>query len=210
MNVCIEYLSYEINQSTAINQNLIYMSHFIWVLRIKYGEISFLSFRLLCRIAIMISITTIIIQIQEVQTSLFLSTFRPWPHEERETQITKAYDNRSYIDTHGASRGVKDLSSSLPVETRTDLLWSDPKKNNHALQRSNLNYSFFQNPPILRTITSEYDVNHPFNSISCLGIYYDRRWLSYPFCVGVKVYHLIIVPELRDIEWFIALQKSII
>ena len=38
-----------------------------------------------CCIITMISVTTIIIQIQAVRTSLFLSTFSSWRHEERDT-----------------------------------------------------------------------------------------------------------------------------
>ena len=82
-----------------------------------------------CCIAIMISITTIMIEIPAVRMSLFLSTFSPWRHEERDANH-KSQCQPYYTDpypTHGASCNVYDLNSSLPVETQTDLFWSDPK-----------------------------------------------------------------------------------
>ena len=50
----------------------------------RYCEREFRQFFTFCCIVIMILIT-IIIQIQAVWTSLFLSTFSPWWHEERDT-----------------------------------------------------------------------------------------------------------------------------
>ena len=52
---------------------------------VSYAEYSYFRSLSLSCIAIMISITTLIILIQEIRTSLFLSTFSPWWHEERNT-----------------------------------------------------------------------------------------------------------------------------
>ena len=62
--------------------------------------------------------------------------------------------------------------------------------------RMSINLSF-QNPKILRTISFGHDVIYTLDSlqqssshISCLRVYYNCWWLSYPFCAGVKVHHL--------------------
>ena len=145
----------------------------------------------------MISITTIIIQIQAVRTSLFLSTISPWQYEERDTNHISLH-LPYYTDptTHGVSCGNKDLNSSLPVETQTNLFWSDPK-NLAAHFNGRTSTTVFTKSSNSRDISSGYDVNHPLNSlqrpssfISCPGVYYYRWWLLYPFCAGVRVYHL--------------------
>ena len=107
----------------------------------------------------------------------------------RETQIIKAYANHVIL-----------TPTPQLIPAGRDPNWSSlirPEKPNRSLQRSNLNYLSFQNPQILRTISSGYDVLNPLNSlqrppslISCLGVDYNRWWLSYPFCAGVKVHHL--------------------
>ena len=52
----------------------------------------------MCCIAMMISITTMIIQIQAIRRNFFLSTFSPWRHEERDTNH-KSLCSLYYFDT---------------------------------------------------------------------------------------------------------------
>ena len=144
-------------------------------------------------------ISTIIMQIQAVRTSLFLSL---WWHKERDTIIK----NIILTPNHHAWRILRCLRSQF-ISARQVPNWSAlirPEKPNCMLQRSNLNYSSFQNPQILRTTSSGRDVNPPvqrlFSPIYCLGVYYDRWWLSYPFHTGVWVHYPTIVPEIRDTD----------
>ena len=61
------------------------------------------------------------------------------------------------------------------------------RKPNSIFQRSNtqlhistvkIQLTSFQNPQILRTISSGHDVIHTLHFLS--GVYYDKWWLSYP------------------------------
>ena len=54
-------------------------------------------------------------------------------------------------------------------------------------QWSNLNWLFFQNTQILRTISSGYDVIHTPASFHVWGLLW-RWWLSYPLRMSVKLY----------------------
>ena len=117
-----------------------------------------------------------------------------------------------FSSTQGASY---DVLRSWLILFAPDPNWSAlirSEKPNRALQRSNLNYSPFQNLQILQTIPYRYNVNHTLNSlqlpsslISSLGVYSDRWGLSYPFPGGVRVHHLTSAPELRETKFFKAL-----
>ena len=86
----------------------------------------------------------------------------------------------------------------LKISAGRDPNWSElirSEKLNYVLQQSNLNYPSFQNPQILRTISAGHNVIHPLNSlqqpsspISCLGVYNNKWWLSYPFCVDLRLH----------------------
>ena len=81
----------------------------------------------------MISIATVIIQIQAVRTSLLLSTFSPWQHEERHTNH-KSLRKPIYADPQRAAHLV-----GLQISASRDPNWSNlirSKKLNRALQRS--------------------------------------------------------------------------
>ena len=101
---------------------------------------------------------------------------------------------------------VSKISTHL-CQSRPKLISSDQiPKLNCSRQWSNLN-SPFQNPKILRIISSGHDfIHHSIHSngvsssISCQGVYYDRWWMSNPFCTGIRVPHLTIMPEPRDTE----------
>ena len=76
-----------------------------------------------------------------------------------------------------------------------NLIWSDQIWKTQPLpSTTNLNSLSFQNPQNSLNISSGHDAIHTFNSlqrpfspISCLGVYFVRWWLSYPFRAGVKV-----------------------
>ena len=123
----------------------------------------------------------------------------------RETQIIKTYASHAMLTpphththqphTHGTSCGASDLNSFLLVETQTDLIfWS---------------YQIWKNQPLPSTVffkilkfsgssqqgmTSTTHSIHSGN-ISCLGVYYNRWWLSYPFCAGMQVHCLTMTPK---------------
>ena len=67
----------------------------------------------------------IIVQIQVVRTSLFLSTFSPWWHEERDTNHKSLCYPYYAVPTPNARRILCCLRS-LSVETQTDGILSDP------------------------------------------------------------------------------------
>ena len=150
-----------------------------------------------CCIAIIISVTTVIIQIHVVQTR-----FSPWRHEERDTQIIKAYANHSLLTQHPTCSP----SWSLPVETQTDLLFRS-EKNQPRASTVETQVSPFQNPqnsqdhlfrawrhpPTQFTPTA---VQPHFQSESLLCGW----WLLYPFRSGVRLHHLTMASELRDTE----------
>ena len=140
---------------------------------------------------------SIIIQITTKYERLYFFLLSILGDTRIETQFLRANANHTMLTTptHGTSCGVSDLKSSLPVETQTDLLWSDPKNPAVFSKTSNSQDQLsFQKPQILRTSYSGYEFNHPLKSpqqpssfIFCLGVYYDRWCLSYPFPVGVRV-----------------------
>ena len=95
---------------------------------------------------------------------------------------------------------------SQVISAGRDTNWFDlirSEKFNDSLRLS----FFFQNPnilgPFLPSVTSS---THSIHSncasfpISCLGVYYHRWWLSYPFCVGMRVHYQTMTPEPRDTE----------
>ena len=154
----------------------------------------------------------IIIQIQAVRTNFFLSTVTTWWHSERERERDTSHKRQCWpyytappTHAHGASCSVEDLNSSLPVKTQTYLLWLDPKNPTALFNGRTSTICLFKILEFLRTISTGYEISHPLNSlqlptstISCLGVYYGRWWLSYPFHTGVRVHQLTIAPELRD------------
>ena len=112
----------------------------------------------------------------------------------RETQFIRAYVNHTMLTPQpNSARRILWCPRSQLVSAGRDRNWSDlirSEKLNHYLQRSNHNWSLFQNSQIIRIITSSYDVNHHSvhsSPISCEGVYYDRWGLSYPFRTGGRV-----------------------
>ena len=103
--------------------------------------------------------------------------------------------------TRGASCGISDLNSSLPVVTQTDLISSDPKAPTARFNDQTWTQVFFQNPQILRIIAS--DVNHPLNSLQLHFLSGSLLWqimivISFPH--ARKTAPSDYAPELRDNE----------
>ena len=130
----------------------------------------------------------------------------------RETQIVKYFADHSILTpttTHSIFCDVNDLNSFMPVESQTDLIWSDPKNSNvHFNGRTSTNRLFkififsgqsLSGDDIIHTL---YSFQRPSNPIFILWVYYDRWWLSYPFNVGVREHHMTQAPELRDTQEF--------
>ena len=167
-------------------------------------------------IAIMISSTTIIIQIQAVRTSLLFLGLSPWKHKETDTNhksLCKPYDTDP--PTHTAHLVVSKISAHLCRSRLKPICFYQIRKTQPLPY--NLNSPSFQNPQIHKAIYSGYDVNQQLNSlqrpsspISCLGFNYDSGWWTYPFRTALRVNHLTMAPELRDTELFKALTNLII
>ena len=108
----------------------------------------------------------------------------PWRHEERDT-ILKSFCKLYYADPapmHSASCDVLDFNSSLLVKIRKTGLHLSTVKIQLYASTVQSQLTSFQNPQILRTISSRHDIIHP---ISWLGVYYDKWWLSYPLRTSV-------------------------
>ena len=127
----------------------------------RFGLVWFYGISTICCILMKISITTIIlIHIQILADFVVSDTnglIKFWLRSfdmRKETQLLKAYANHTMltqIPTRGASCGIWDLNSSLSVENR---------KSQPLPSTVDLNYVSFQNPQILRTISSGHDVIH--------------------------------------------------
>ena len=113
----------------------------------------------MCWILIKISII-IIIQIQAVRTSLFLSTFSLWGNEERDTML-KGLCKPYYADPTLNAQQILWCLRSLPLEIR---------KTQPLPSTVNLNSLSFQNPQILRTISSGHDVKYTSASFPVQGL----------------------------------------
>ena len=117
------------------------------------------------------------------------------------TQFIRACANHTLLTLPYARHILWCLRSQLIFtdrdSNRSNLIRS--KKSNHVLRWSNLNSSLFQNAQILRPslpdVTSSTHSNCVSSHISCLGVYYDRWWMLYPFRAGVRVHSLTLAPE---------------
>ena len=114
----------------------------------------------------------------------------------RETQIIRAYGNHTML-TSPAQRSAHLLVSKISTDlcqSEPKLIWSDPKNSTTRFDGRTSAPVFFKiqkfSGPSLTGVTSS---THPIHSngtsspISCLGVYYDRWWLWYPFRTGVCV-----------------------
>ena len=123
----------------------------------------------------------------------------------REAQFIKAYVNYTILPPpQRTAHLVMSKISTLLVEIQTVLLWSDPKNPTTRFNGRTLTDRLFK---ILKfsglSLPGRTSTTHSIHSnspISCLGVYYDRWWLSYPFHAGVRVLNLTKAPELRNTE----------
>ena len=107
----------------------------------------------------------------------------------RETQFLKVYANHALLTTPQHAANL--------VVFKT-FVGRDKKKSNCIFQRSKSNCRL--NGPISIDVFSESSDSqkhlsktwrHPHSSpISCLGVYYDKWWLSYPLCASVKLHQM--------------------
>ena len=129
-----------------------------------------------------------------IRTGLFLlpSVFGD---TRRERQYIKAYMKHTLLtptQTHARCLRSQFISAGQEPD------WSDQTRKSQPLTSTvEPPMNSFQNPQILRTISSGFDVNFTLNSlqrpsspISCRRVYYDRYWLSYHFRAGIQVHCL--------------------
>ena len=89
------------------------------------------------------------------------------------------------------------------------IMWSlRPQLKSHQICKIQLPLSMVENSQILRpyllgmtSSTNSIHSNCSFSPIFCLGFYFDRWWLSYPFCMSMQAPHLSITPELETLSW---------
>ena len=124
---------------------------------------------------------------------LLISDFGSWRHEGRETQFLKAYANHTMLTPTPRAAHLVMFKISI------HLCRSGPEKLNHHRNGRKLNslpqvdslpqldsqLTRFQNPQILRTISSGHDVIHtPAHLLS--GCLLWQLWLSYPLHASVN------------------------
>ena len=101
----------------------------------------------------------------QVRTHLLIPGFGPWRHEERDTILIMLTPPQ-----HAAHLVMFKITVGRdPKNPTTSFNGKDPTPS-------------FQNPQILGTFSSGHDV------ISCLGVYYDKWWFSYPLRANVKLH----------------------
>ena len=114
----------------------------------------------------------------------------------QETQFIKAYANHTMLvlpHTHMVHLVVSKIFADQSPK------WSD------LIRSDQTSTPPFQNPKILMPYlpgmtSSTYSIhsNCASSPISCLRVYYDRWWLSYPFHTGMQTHCLTVTPEARD------------
>ena len=179
----------------------------------------------LCCILIMISITTIIIQIHiQIQANCHFGYKRVYKFlasvfgdTRRETEFLKAYANHTMLTLPACAAHLVVFKISIHFcRSRPPKIWSDLSKSeklNRYLQRSTLTTVFSKSlnsqdhllysgrshlsvvwmvliRPLISNCSSPFSLSIGLNII-CLGVYYDRWWLSYPFLAGVRLHYLI-------------------
>ena len=141
----------------------------------------------ICCITIMISMKTLQIHIQIQADSIVSDTkgfINFWLRSfdtEKKTQFLKVYANHTMpIPPHAVYLVVFKISIHV--------CWSRSKKINPTpqLQKTQLHFQNlkFSGPSLLGMLSSK------LKPISCLEVYYDVWWLSYPFRVSVRLHHL--------------------
>ena len=132
----------------------------------------------------------------------------------REKQIIEAYTNHSMLTphththTHTHTYAQCILWCLCWLRYKTDLISLDHKKPQPPASMVKLQFFVFftilkfsgPSLPGMTSSTNSIHFNSPSSPISCLEVYYDRWWLSYAFCTGIRVHCLTMVPEVRDTE----------
>ena len=106
----------------------------------------------------------------------------------RETQFLKAYVNHTMLTPLQRAAHLVMFKISINLcRSRSEKL--NCRKPNYSFNGRMLNYCLFKilkfSGPSLLGMTSS-----TVQPISCLGVYYDKWWLSYPLRAGVRLYHL--------------------
>ena len=104
-----------------------------------------------------------------------------------ERQFLKAYVNHTMLtpSPRCAQHILRCLRSQFIFAgwDPKNMIWSDQTQKAQSLPSIVDLNCLFKNPQILRIIYTP-------SFISCLGIYYDRWWLSYSFCMGIRLHYL--------------------
>ena len=130
-----------------------------------------------------------------IRTGLLISDFGPWRHKERETQFLKAYANYTMLTP--PQRVVHLVIFKISIHLC--------QLRSTCLNGRRPNYIFNgQNPTDIFSKSSD-SQDHLFwawrhlhsSPISCLGVYSDKLWLSYPLRTSVTAPNDY-APVLRD------------
>ena len=139
----------------------------------------------------------------------------------RETKFLKVYANHTMLTPpQGAMHLVIFKISIYLCRSRSEKLNRMPQRSKTQLQRSKtqLHFSTVEYPTATLNSGVSTDVfsksskssdhlfwawRHPHSSpISCLEVYYDKWWLSYPLCTSVKLHQMTqILTKLNDKTW---------
>ena len=119
----------------------------------------------------------------QVRTDLLTSGFSPWQHEERDTILTMLTPPQPAVHLVifkiSVRRDPKNPTTSFNGQNPTP--WHNGQ-NPTLLSTVKMHLTSFQNPHF-------WAWRHPLSSpISCLGVYYDNWWLSYPLRASVKLH----------------------